>query len=230
MAKTAADILTSVRGHIDEPSASYWTDAELYGYIDDEQKALWRKILALRKDYFLSSTGFTFTLTAGTYAYAAGAGGVPTDIWRIVSIRTTLAGYQDLIWIPGEPTAQEFIDGLRTDCPISNPSRILYALRNQNTIWVSPLPQLAITAQVDYIQKPTAIAGASSTFLLPDEFLQYVQYMAAADALLKGPVGDNAAFIAKAETAWSNIMELLDTPRSDQGPDTVQGMFMDVDS
>lgn len=222
MAQTLATVRSKVRGHIDEPTASYWTDTELNGYIDDRQWDLWRKVQAIRKDYWLSPTGFVLTLVVGQSNYTT-TDGVPADIWRISTIRTTQAGFQDVIWTLGNPTSREWVDGLRTDVPIVNPYQIMYALRNLSTIAISPLPQSVLTAQVDYIQQPTVMTADTDTFLLPDPFIQYVQYMAAADALGKGPVGDSVSWQQKGAEAWKSIMETLDTPRVDQGPDLVMG-------
>lgn len=223
MAETLGQVRARVRAHIDEPTPNYWPDAELNTYISDRQLDLWRRILQIRKDYFLSPTGFVLTLAPNQYAYVPPD--VPADIWRISTIRTITPGFQDLTWVPGNPTSQEFIDGLRTDVPVFNPFRQFYALRNVNTIWVSPLPQQVIQAQVDYIQLPTAVSADSDTFLIPDPFLSYIQYMATADALQKGPVSDWQGWESKAEKAWEGIMLALDTGRSDQGPDVVEGMF-----
>lgn len=224
---TLANVRTQVRNHIDEPTANYWSEVELNSAIQSAERDLWRKVLALRKDYWLSPTGFVLTLVAGQYAYTVASGGLPTDLWRIESIRTTQAGFQGLQWIPGNPTSAEFIEGLRSDTPIYNPFRQFYALRNQQTLWVSPLPQQSITAQVDYIQQPVVQTADTDTFLIPDAFLNFVEYLAAADALSKGPVGDSAYWTQRASNAWAEIRDGLDTPRSDQGPDVVQGCFSD---
>jgi hypothetical protein len=220
---TLAQVRAKVRAHIDEPVEAYWTDSELNGLISDSELELWTKITELRVDYFLSPTGFDLTLIPGTYRYTAAANGIPTDIWRIVAIQTITPGYQDLTWAPGNPTTREWVDGLRSDVVLYNPYRMYYALRAIDTIDVSPLPQNNVTAQVDYIQQPTPMVNDTDTFLLPDAFMDFVHYNAAALALMKGPVGDSVGWAAKAADAQKRILTLLDTPRSDQGPDTVIG-------
>lgn len=224
MAITLGTLRGNVRNHIDEPSANYWTDTELNSYIGNRQLDLWRRIYQLRKDFFLSATGFVLTTAVQQYSYGT-ADGVPTNIFRISSIRTTLSGFQDIEWVPVDPSSRAFTDGLRTDVVVASPFVIMYALRANNTIWISPLPQSVLTAQVDFIQLPTQVSADVDTFVIPDPFLDYVEYMAAADALSKGPVGDSVGWQQKAEDAWKNISLALDTPRSDQGPDTVIGMF-----
>lgn len=224
MSLTLATVRGNVRNHIDEPSANYWTDAELNSYISSRQLDLWRRIYQIDKDYFLSPTGFTLTTAVNQYQYGT-ADGVPTNIFRIESIRTTTSGFQDTSWVNANPTSQEFLDGLRSDVPVAMPFRILYSLRNVNTIWISPLPQSSLQAQVDYIMLPTAVAADSDTFVMPDPFLDFIEYMATVDALAKGPVGDSVGWLQHAEKAWENIVLALDTPRSNQGPDVVMGMF-----
>ena len=223
--ETLLNVRTLVRDNIDEPVANYWSDAELNRKISERQLDLWRKILQIRKDYFLGT--FTLTLVVGQYRYTPPA--IASDIWRIETIRTTSDGYQGLIWSPMNANSPEFQDGLRSDVPVYNPYRIYYSLRNVATLDISPLPQQVIAAQVDYIQLPTAVAADADTFLIPDPFLAYIQYAATADALAKGPVGDVAHWLGRAADAWKDIMQALDTPREDQGPDVVLGAFQDAE-
>ena len=224
MSITLAQLRSSVRAHIDEPSANYWADVELNDYIGKRQLDLWKRIYQLRKDFWLSPTGFVLNLAVGKYQYQT-ADGIPADLFRITAIRTTQPGYQDIIWRSVDPSCEAFISGLRADVPIVYPYLIMYALRNLNTLWISPIPQQTLSAQVDYIQLPTEAVNDADTFLIPDPFLDYVEYMAASDALSKGPVGDATSWLQKAEESWKMVMLALDTPRSDQGPDTVEGMF-----
>lgn len=308
---TLLNVRTSVREHIDEPTAGYWTDAELNDYISKAELALWRKIYALKKDYWLSPTGFTLSTVVGKYKYgrttviqdltftdlsagqpqttiayttggvagseavtvvgnaisvkiasgvstasqilaavngavAAAAlvsvavsgtgsnaqtapvaatlvGGLPLDIFRISAIRTITSGQQDIIWQYCDPTSPIFIDGLRSDTPIVYPYCILYALRNINSLWISPLPQTVLQAQVDYIQQPVPMVLDTDTFLIPDSFLTWVEYKVTARALRKGPVGDYESWDGDAKNEWDEIVMALDTPRTDQGPDVVEG-------
>ena len=224
MSITLADLRLQVRGHIDEPTANYWSDLELNGYINRRQLDLWKKIYQLRKDYWLSDAGVDLPITVGKYKYQT-ADGMPADLFRVTAIRTITTGFQDVMWQNVDPSSAIFIDGLRTDAPITYPYTIMYALRKNNTLWISPIPQSALTAHIDYIQLPTAVSADIDTFLIPDPFIDYVEYMAAADALSKGPVGDSVGWQQKAAEAWKDVQLALDTPRTDQGPDLVIGMF-----
>lgn len=219
MSTTLLTLRGNVRNHIDEPTANYWTNAELNSLISSSQLDLWRKIYALKKDYFLSPTPYTLNLVAGTYQYT-----LATDFFRATAIRTITSGYQDMEWVPADPSSPVFIEGLRTDVPIYYPNQILYSIRNNNTIWVSPLPTQSLSAYVDYIQLPTAVSSDSDTFLpMLDPFLDYIEYDATATALAKGPVGNVQYWNNLADGAWKDVALALDTPRNDQGPDVVRG-------
>ncbi len=227
MSQTLAQVRASVRAHIDEPTANYWTDAELNGYIQSSERKLWRKILALKKDYWLAPA--TLTVATGSSIFNPGDGsGMPSDIWRIESIRTLTSGFQNIIWAVADPNSQAFLDGLNTDFPVFNPYQILYALRNMTTLAISPVFQQGpITALINYIQQPTVMSADTDTFLIPDTFMDFVEYDATVTALSKGPVGDATAWKTELSESWKTIMEALDTPRSSQGPDLVTGFGSD---
>ncbi len=225
MTITLAQMRQYVRDHIDEPIANYWTDVELNRYIAQSQKKLWRSIYRLKKDYFLSPTGFTLNLVANQYKYQQ-ADGIPVDFFRVTAIRTTTPGFTDIEWVPTDPSSPEFVDGLRADVIVQYPFSFMYAVRADNTIWVAPLPQSVFAAQVDYIQQPTPVAADADTFMpILDPFLDFVEYDATAKALSKGPVGDVGYWKGEAKESWNEIAEALDTPRNDQGPDVVRGFL-----
>lgn len=223
MAQTLATVRTNVRGHIDEPTANYWSDSELNGLISASERKLWRKILAMKKDYWLATATLTVATGASLFNPLDGSG-MPADIWRIESIRTLTSGFQNMLWTPADPNSPAFLDGLNSDFPVFNPYQILYALRNMTTLAISPVFQQGpITALINYIQQPTVMALDTDTFLIPDTFLDYVEYDASVNALSKGPVGDATAWKTATTESWKEIMEALDTPRSSQGPDLVVG-------
>lgn len=217
MATTLATLLTNIRLHIDEPVSNYWTNAELTSYIVNRQLDLWRRIYRLKEDYFIATPGATVNLVAGQYIYQT-ADGIPANLFRVSSIRSLTSGQTGVKFIMADPASNQFIDGLRPDITVSNPSIYLYAIRGNGMLWVSPTPQAPLQILIDYIQLPTEVVNPTDTFLIPDPFIDYVEYAATGDALVKGPVGAPDMWYAKAEQAWSDISMALDTDRSDQNP------------
>ncbi|MDE2098453.1 MAG: hypothetical protein KGL39_14465 [Patescibacteria group bacterium] len=219
---TLGAMRASVREHIDEPTANYWTDAEINDYIVKEQLNLWRRIYRLRDDYWIVPGGFQFNTVAGQYAYQT-ADGIPANFFRATALRCLTSGYSTIRFLPADPSSPRFVAGLDPNNTIASPDTFLYAVRGNGILWLSPTPQQVMQIQADYIALPTAVALDTDTFTIPDEFLDYIEYSASADALMKQPSPAAGTWAQKAENAWSDIQAALDTQRTDQGPEMVRG-------
>jgi len=220
MARALSTVRLAVRDHLDEDSASYWTDASLTRQIVRSASALWKRIVQIRKDYFLSATPGTLTLASGTFRYA-----LPSDFFEVKLIRTTTSGQENVAWRPAHMASAKFIEGLRSDITINSPSEFLYQIVANQTIVVSPIPRAVLVASVEYVALPTEPSADADTFGALDPFLDYVEYDAAAKLLAKGPVGDPAYWQNMADKEWIAILLALDKFRSRQDGDFVEGMF-----
>lgn len=226
MAITLAGLRQNVRDHLDEATASYWTDAEINRSIGRRQLNLWTRIMQLRKSFFVASSPYTLTLVSGQNKYT-----LPSTLYRAKSIRTTSNGSEGTVWVAKDPSEPIFIEGWRSDVVVANPTIYYYAIMGpdgtniQNSIWVSPTPQAALTAIIEYYTMPIQVSADTDTFGLLDPFLDYIEYSATADLLRKGPVGDAASWAAMAESSWQGYSILIDTPRNDQSADLVEGAF-----
>lgn len=216
---TLATALTNVRDHIDEPAAAYWTDTEVQRAIIKAHRELWTRIMAIRKEFFLSSNPAVIALVSGTLTYA-----LPTDFFRCKRIRTTDANYQQIVWIGKDRSDPGFIAGQRSDISIAAPSEIFYDIDLQNIV-VSPTPRMALNGSMDYYTlptDPTAVIG----FGVLDPFVSYIEMRAAARLLRKGGAGDPQGWLEDSEEYWkSEIMPAIATARQDQTADVVQSMF-----
>lgn len=81
MATTIAQIETLARLRLEEPVARFWSSAELVGIIIAGVKDLWRDIVNLKQEHFLTIDE-TVTLVAGDYNLT----GVPSDIHKVYLI------------------------------------------------------------------------------------------------------------------------------------------------
>ena len=223
MARTAGAVLARVRNHIEEPSAGYWSDSEIYAIISNKQDELFQRVTQLRDNYFISATSpEVVSLAAGTTDYT-----LNSDVFRIKSIRCTSSGDQYITWLWRPFTDPSFKEALRTDVSVSSPSEFYFDILNSNVIRVAPIPQRSITISIDYIGFPTEVASSSDTFSFPDAFINFIEYAATGECLAKGPVGDAAYWDGKADKEWRNIMLTIGSPRQDNNPDIVGGMFAD---
>jgi len=223
MARTAGQILARVRNHIEETSAGYWSDTEIYNSISNAQDDFFNRVTQLRDNYFISATSpEVVTLVAGQTDYT-----LNTDLFRIKSIRCTSSGDQYITWLWKPFSDPSFKEALRTDVTVTSPAEFYFDLINMNTMRVGPIPQRGITISIDYVGFPTEVASSSDTFSFPDAFINFVEYAATGESLAKGPVGDASYWDEKAEKIWRNVMLTIGTPRQDNNPDIVGGMFAD---
>lgn len=220
MAATLTTVTTNVKNHLDEPTSSYWSASEVTNAIVNKQLDLWRRIVAIKKSFFLTTTPSTLNLAASTNTYS-----LPSDFYRVHHLKMSQSGFENVRFRWFDSSTDYFIDGMRTDIVINIPDEFLYDIIGNQTIIVSPTPQQAFTVNLWYIQLPTAVVNGSDTFGVLDPFVDFIEYAATAELLKKGPVGDGSYWEMKAAEAWQNIILDLGTSRSDQGPDFVQGMF-----
>jgi hypothetical protein len=223
MARTAGQVLTRIRAHIEEPSAGYWQDSEVYSAMSNAQDKLYQKVTQLRDNYFISSLSpEAVVLVAGQTLYT-----LNSDVFRIKSIRCTSSGDQYITWLWRPFSDPSFKEALRTDVTVSSPYEFYFDLLNFNTMVVAPIPQRPITISIDYVGFPTEVAMSTDTFAFPDAFINYVEFAATSELLAKGPVGDASFWEDKAESEWKAIMLTIGSPRQDNNPDIVGGMFAD---
>lgn len=79
MATLVSAIVTQVRDHLIEPTARFWSDAELIRHLNLGVKDLWKAINDLYQDHFLTidATNVSFPASSDTLT------GVPADVGRI---------------------------------------------------------------------------------------------------------------------------------------------------
>lgn len=92
MATTIAQIEALARLRLEEPVARFWSSAELTGIIIAGIKDLWRDIVDLKQEHFLTFVeDGSVTLPASTSSLS----GIPTDIHKIYLIEPLNSGNDD---------------------------------------------------------------------------------------------------------------------------------------
>ena len=79
MATTLSTLITNARTTLNEPTASFWSDAELLVHAVDAVKVLWRKIVNLDQGYFETRDESNVSMAADSYTLT----GVPADVFRV---------------------------------------------------------------------------------------------------------------------------------------------------
>ena len=220
MADVLSDLRTRARYALEEAAASYWSDAELNSQIVQSYRKLWKKIVAIRKDWFAATTG-TLTLTAA----ASSKYSLDATCFHVRGIRTTTSGRENVTLQRKTHTDQQFIEALRADIAITNPSVMWYDILGNNTLFVAPLVRSSIAIAYEYIATPTDPTTDASTFGVLDPFTEYILLDAICRALAKGPIGALDFWRGERQEEWATVMSTLGMPRSDQSADYVEGMF-----
>src|SRR5262245_5830991 len=82
MATTLSTIVADARIQLIETSAFFWTDAELLAHAVRGVKDLWKAILDLHQEHFLTIDQTNVSLPANSSALS----GVPTDVFRVYAL------------------------------------------------------------------------------------------------------------------------------------------------
>lgn len=220
MARTLLEMRTAIRDSLEEAAAGYWSDAELTRRVVRAQNDLWRRIMQIRKGFFISATAGTISIVSGTDKYTLAA-----NFYRMKSIRITTAGQQGITFRWQDSSSAEFINGRRSDLSIATPAEFLFDILGQKTIYLSPTPRTTLTASYEYYTTPTEVSADGDNFGVLDQFTDFIEFKATAHALAKGPLPGRDFWRAEAEKAWQDIILTMDTQKQDQSPDLVESMF-----
>lgn len=224
-------IRTNVRLNLNEPTATFWTDAELLDLMIDGIKELWRSILDLYQDHLVTIDETNVTLPASTSALA----GVPADVFRIVNIQPRVLGAsnpsQGLVFKPATLIDPRFIQA-QTQPPVSPRNRVIYyAVVNAGAPVGAPTirvaPQVSSTVDLALWYNPTLpTLTAASNNPIPGESDRAVMAYAIAWARAKekGDRAPDAEYISIYATEKRNLLTAL-TPRSVQEVQTVDALF-----
>ena len=158
MATQISTFLPIVRSQILEPSAIFWTDAELYNHIYDGIKDLWRSITDLKQEHYLVYDNQNVSFPFGSNYLA----GVPKNIHKIYMIEPMNVGYNSpntgLLFKP-KPYNDDLFQLARTQDPIYPVNEIIfYALAGQggpvNAPTIYCAPQVTSTVQLSFVYVP----------------------------------------------------------------------------
>lgn len=79
---TYTQLIAAARLHLNETTASFWSDAELLVYGQNGTRDLWRSLVDLKQEYFLTIDTTNVTLAANTATLT----GVPAGVYKVYEI------------------------------------------------------------------------------------------------------------------------------------------------
>lgn len=177
MPTTISSIETQVRRHLLETAASFWTDAELIDIIGKGILDLWRDIVDLKAEHYLTVDTTNVSLAANT----ATLSGVPADVHKVYLIEprdiSTSSSNLGLIFKPLDYN-HAFFQGARSRDDIDpDNDTIYYAITGQGAPFAAPTiyvaPQVNTAVNLSFIYVPvlatTAFADSSDNVPIPGE-------------------------------------------------------------
>ena len=232
MATPLSTLVTQVRAELLETSASFWTDAELLTHVIDGCKDMWAAILDVYGDHYFVDDDVHMSLVSGSNKIA----GVPSDVFRVMLIEprdtTTSGAHWGMVFVPKKYNSPDFINArsFGTLTP-TNAGVIFYdvsgvgAPNGAPTILVAP--KLAATMDLRVVYNPVLVdLTAASNNPIPGEADKAIKAYAYAFARAKEREdrSPDPGWIAVYATEKQSILTRI-TPRQDQEPEVVEGMF-----
>ena len=234
MATTIATIISNARRPLLEytgaDSNAFWSDAELLVHASNGVKDLWRAVIDLHQEHFLTIDASGM----GIAASGAVVSGVPADLFRVITIepRTLTSSGSNVQFVPKEYKSETFKSARAQAAQTPDQvDEIYYAVSQAGapvaapTIHVAPTLSSALTLRVAYIPTLAALTG-SSTNPIPGESDLAIQAWITAFALAKEREDKmpDPAWLSIFATEKQAMLTAL-TPRQEQEPEYVQGMW-----
>lgn len=235
MATTISSLISQSRLKLVETTANYWSDAELIDICNKGIKDLWRRINDLYQDYFVTIDDTNVTLSASTSTMS----GVPTDVYRVVSIEPRVLGSSNpnrgLIFKQRDWNHKDFIQARARASVEPTNNIVYYRLMNAGapvgapTIFIAPQITSAMNIRLVYNQVlPDKAANDNNPIPGESDNALIAWITAYARAKERDDRAPDPEWIAIYGTEKLNLISQM-TPRSIQEPDVVEGMFEDCD-
>lgn len=174
MASLLSDIETKARRRLIETTASFWSSAELVDIINDGIHDLWRSVVDLKAEHYLTVDNTNVSMAAATGTLT----GVPADVHKVYLIEprdTTVTGSNSgLIFRPLDYNHASF-NAARASSNVDPANNLIYysitgagAPTAAPTIYVAPKVTSAVLLSFVYV--PTlAVLAAAGTVPIPGE-------------------------------------------------------------
>lgn len=234
MATLLSALETQARRHLLEPTAGFWSSAELIDIMNQGIKDLWGAAIDLHQEHWFTNDATNVTLAADT----ATLSGVPTDVFRVLLIepRVVTSGTtgRDTHFVSKDYNSREFIAARSIsaqDANVSGGGIVYYAVTQAGapvgapTIYVAPQLTAALNLRLVYIPIQAAVA-ASGNNPIPGEsdnalIAWTIAYARAKEREDRSP---DPNWLAVYGTEKQNIMVRL-APRDESDPIYVESMF-----
>lgn len=228
MATTLTTIVTDARNHLLEATASFWSDAELVRLAALGCEDLWKAIIDVYQDYFLTIDETNVSQAAD----ATSLTGVPSDVFRVKAIEPrTLTIESSTKYRPLDFNHPDFLRA-RMETAVDPAGRVIYydvistgAPVGAPTIRVAPKINSALNLRLVYIPTLGTLSGASNNPIPghSDNAIKawIVAYARAKEREDRSP---DPEWISVYASEKQNILTVV-TPRQEDEPEVAEAIF-----
>lgn len=174
MATLISAIETTTRLRLDETTARFWTSAELVDIIIAGIKDLWRSIVELKQEHFLTIDE-NVTLSASTSTLSS----VPSDVHKVYLIEPIESGDSEdnvgLVFKPLDYNHPHFQAARASDAIDPSNNVIYYAITSAGspvgapTVYVAPQTTSAVTIRFVYVPTISSALASGSNVPIPGD-------------------------------------------------------------
>jgi hypothetical protein len=229
MATALSSLITIARYNLNEPVASFWSDAELLAWMNLGIKALWRALNDNYQDFFLTNDASNVSMAAATTTLT----GVPANVATIRGIEPRVPSNYPGIRFESRNYMHPLFQSARSSSPIDPAqSALIYfwmtgagAPVAAPTIYVAPTLSSTMLLRLVYV--PTlALVASSGNNPIPFESDAALVAWTTAYALAKRKESQtpDAEWISIFATEKANILTAA-TPRQTQDDEVAEGLF-----
>ena len=241
--RTGTQLLAAIRANLDESSAAFWTDANLYKFITRAAHAVATEVRRLKADYFLISrlsTDGSVTILGETYAtssFAIVAGTkqytLPPDLLELKSIEVITSGYEDVVFHFGKDMNSPEFRGRRTLTTNQSPSLFYADVVGERTLLLSHASDTALDLRLWYVSSAVLfdsngasqldMSAGTDTLMMPFPGYMAVEEVATARAQIMDRNDHATVYMALADQSVARLFGANARQTSD--PEYVQGTF-----
>lgn len=239
---TYADLIKSSRLQMSAATGSnssykiddFWSDDEMFGYAKRGTTDLWKSVIDLHREHFLTLNSTDVSLASG----ASQLSGVPNDTFRVYLIESTTPSVNGCVFIPRPVNNRDFIaarlQGQQASVQPTSGVRVYYCLTGAGAPNSAPVvltaPALASAVSLNFWYVPVLGIDKydvkSATNPIPGESDQALiaWIIAHARAKERDDRSPDPAWLAVYASEKTNLLASL-TPRQEQEPEYVESVF-----
>ncbi len=233
--RTLADLRTAVRDNLDEPTPSFWSNAQLNRFINRAKDRVWTEVRKLKEDYYLlsrSSTDGSIVIFGNTYDCASfqisNSGTqtyqLPPDFAEMKLIECITPNYEYVRFEARDMSHPDFRSA-RQMTTMFTAEIFLFDITGERTLQLAQRSDTTLDLRLSYVPIIPDMADDTDLLETPHALYMAVEEFATAAALKMDRDPNSAAW---EQTGNASIARALGASgRQIQDPEFVQGYLSD---